>query len=67
MGKSKLKVSELFDGKPYDKSTKAAPVVSEATIQRILILMMMASFHAELLDMKGAFLHGNFAEGEQLY
>ena len=36
-------------------------------IQIVLILMIMASFCAELLDVKSAFLYREFTEGEQLW
>jgi hypothetical protein len=38
-----------------------------STFHILLILMLMASWHAEVLDVKGAILHGLFEEGEQIH
>jgi hypothetical protein len=51
---------EQVDGKHYDEDSKFAPVVMDATIHIVLILTIMAEWWAELLDVKGAFLHGTF-------
>ena len=58
---------EQIDGEHYDKDTTAAPVVNEATIRIVFILMIMAGWYAELLDVRGAFLHGEFEKGTKLY
>jgi Reverse transcriptase (RNA-dependent DNA polymerase) len=58
---------EQVDGEHYDEDAKAAPVVSEATIHIVLILIIMAGWCAEVLDVKGAFLHGTFEKGRQVY
>jgi hypothetical protein len=58
---------EQIDGEHYDENTKAAPVVNEATIRIVLILMVMAGWYCELLDVKGAFLHGEFDKGQKIY
>ena len=42
-------------------------MVSDATIHIILILIVMAGWWAELLDVKGAFLHGVFEKGRKVY
>jgi hypothetical protein len=55
------------DGKHYDEDYKFAPVVTDATIHIILILIIMAGWWAELLDVKGAFLHGIFEKGRKVY
>ena len=47
--------------------TMAAPVVNEMTICIVLTLMVMANLYAEVVDMKGAFLHGKLEEGTKLY
>ena len=54
---------EQIDGEHYDEDSKFAPVVSEVMICVILNLFLMAGWHAELLDVKGAFLHGKFKKG----
>ena len=58
---------EQVDGEHYDKSTMAAPVTNDATIRIVLILMLMAAWYGKLLDVMGAFLHGQFWDGEEIY
>ena len=58
---------EQVDGEHYDKDTTAAPVVNEATIRIVFILMIMAGWHAEILDVRGAFLDGEFEEETRLF
>jgi Reverse transcriptase (RNA-dependent DNA polymerase) len=58
---------EQIDREHYDKDFKFALVVSDATIHIILILIVMAGWWAELLDVKGAFLHGVFEKGQKVY
>ena len=53
--------------KHYDKDTMAAPVMNKAKIRIVFILMIMAGWYAELLDVRGAFLHGEFEKGMKLY
>jgi len=57
------------DGEHYDEHTKTAPVVNEATIQIIFILMIMALWYSELIDFCSiAFLHGQFSkEGNSIW
>ena len=59
---------EQVDGVHYDEDTKSAPVVNGATIHIVLIMMLMSVLWiAEVLDVQGAFLYGEFLEGEVLY
>ena len=58
---------EQIDGEHYKEDNKAAPVVNDTTFHILLILLLMAAWHAEVLDVKGAFLHGLFEDGEQIY
>jgi hypothetical protein len=58
---------EQVDGEHYDEDTKFVAVVTDATIHIILILIIMAGWWAELLDVKGAFLHGVFEKGHKVY
>ncbi len=58
---------EQVDGVHYDENAKAAPVVSEATIHIVLILTIMATWCTQLIDVRGAFLHGTFEKGRQVY
>jgi hypothetical protein len=58
---------EQVAGKHYDASSIAALGTSDTTIRIVLTLLLMANWYGELLDVKGAFLHGIFEEGERLY
>jgi hypothetical protein len=58
---------EQVAGRHYDENSIAAPVTSDTTIRIVLTLLLMAGWYGELLDVKGAFLHGEFEEGEQLF
>jgi hypothetical protein len=49
----------------YDPKSVAAPVTNDITIWIVMILMIMATWVGELLDVKGAFLHGQFGEREK--
>jgi hypothetical protein len=58
---------EQVDGEHYDEDSKFTPVVSDATIHIVLILLIMAGWYAELIDVKGAFLHDVFEKGQKVY
>jgi Reverse transcriptase (RNA-dependent DNA polymerase) len=58
---------EQVDGVHYNSTNKAAPVVNEITIVVVLIMIVMADWYAELLDVKSAFLHGTFEDGHEMY
>ena len=58
---------EQIEGEHYDTDSTASPVASETTIRVVLTLMVMAGWHAEVLDIKGAFLHGEFEDEERVY
>ena len=51
---------EQIDGEHCDKDDISSPVVSEITIQICLVLMLMAGYYAEVIDVCGAFLLGTF-------
>lgn len=56
---------EQVPGVHYDPKTIAAPVINDITIRVIIVLMLMAVFFGELLDVKGAFLIGDFSPNEK--
>ena len=58
---------EQEDGSHYKSDETAAPVVNDMTIKIVLILMIMARFCAELVDVRGAFLLGEFGNEEHIY
>ena len=47
---------EQVEGVHYNEDVKAAPVANEIVIRMVLVLIIMASWWAELLDVHGAFL-----------
>jgi hypothetical protein len=58
---------EQVPGVHFDPKSIAAPVVSLMTIRIVFILMLMAQWPGHVVDVRGAFLKGDFAEGETLY
>jgi hypothetical protein len=58
---------EQVNGKHYDKTQISSPVVNEITVRMVLTLICMARWCAMLLDVKRAFLCGNFENGEHIY
>ena len=58
---------EQVDGVHYDSHNISAPVTNDVTICIVLVLMIMAGWVGELLDIKGAFLHGEFEDGKNVY
>ena len=51
---------EQVPGEHYNKTRISSPTVNDVTIRIILCLMIMATWYAELIDIYGAFLHGDF-------
>ena len=49
---------EQINGVHYNKDLKTAPVANEIVIRMVMVLIVMASWWAELLDVQGAFLTG---------
>ena len=54
-------------GEHYQADSISSPVTNDVTIRIVLTLLLMAGWHAEIVDVKGAFLHGAFADGEKMY
>ena len=55
------------DGVDYFSHSISAPVTTNVTICIVLVLMLMASWCTQLLDVNGAFLHGDFTDGEKVH
>jgi hypothetical protein len=53
------------EGQHYNGTTISSPVTNSATIRIVLVLMVMASMMAHIIDVKGAFLHGHFRTGRR--
>ena len=58
---------EQQDGVHYDSSSINSPVTNDVTIRTVIVLMLMAGWTARLVDVRGAFLHGSFDNGEEIY
>jgi hypothetical protein len=58
---------EQVDGIHYDSSNISSPVTNDATIRIIMVLMIIFKWSAQLVDVKGAFLCGNFKDGEEIF
>ena len=56
-----------IEGQHFDGSSIYAPVTNAATIRIVFTLMLMAGWSAYVVDVKGAFLHGEFEDGEEIY
>jgi hypothetical protein len=55
------------EGQHYNGMTISSPVTNSATIRIVLTLMIMADMLAHVVDIKGAFLHGEFEDGEVIH
>jgi Reverse transcriptase (RNA-dependent DNA polymerase) len=58
---------EQVPGIHYDPKTLAAPVVAMLTIRIVFIIMLVAGWSGHVIDVRGAFLKGDFGDGETLY
>jgi hypothetical protein len=51
----------------YNRTSTHAPVTNAGTIQIVLILMIMTDWQGKIVDVKGAFLHGEFKDSKVIY
>jgi len=63
-GRMNARGFKQVEGQHYDGTTISSPVTNSATIRIVLTLMIMASMLAHIVDIKGAFLHGEFETGK---
>ena len=54
---------QQVQGVHYDSSDISSPVTNDMSIRIIMVLTLMAGWIAQIFDVKGAFLHGEFDEG----
>jgi hypothetical protein len=54
-------------GEHYDSTSIASPVANKVKIRCMFVLILMTFWMGELLDVKGAFLHGDFENGGSIY
>jgi hypothetical protein len=58
---------DQIDGKYYDSISISSPATNDATIRIIMLLTIIFKWSAQLVDVKGAFLCGNFKDREEIY
>jgi hypothetical protein len=56
-----------WEGVHYDAQSISAPLSSENVIRIVLVLLIMAGWVGEILDVQGAFLHGDFDYGKTIH
>ena len=56
---------EQVEGVHYHESNIASPVTNDMSIRIIMVLALMARWTAKIVDVKGAFLHGEFEEEDE--
>jgi len=56
---------EQVEGVHYHKSNIASPVTNDMSIRIIMVLALMAGWIAKIVDVKGAFLHGEFEQDDE--
>jgi hypothetical protein len=55
------------DGEHFDSTNIFSPITNDATIRIIMVLTIIFRWSAGLIDVQGAFLCGNFKDGEEIY
>jgi hypothetical protein len=66
-GQMNAREFKQVEGQHYNVMKISSPVTNSATIRIVLMLMIMASMLAHVVDVKGAFLHGEFEDGEIIH
>jgi hypothetical protein len=66
-GRVNVQGFKQIDGQNYDGTSISAPVTNAMTIKLALMWMLMCSGSAHVIDVKGAFLYGEFEDGEKVY
>jgi hypothetical protein len=66
-GRMNARGFKQIEGQHYDDTTISSPVTNSETIRIVLTLMIMASMLAHVVDVKGAFLHGEFEDREIIH
>jgi hypothetical protein len=56
---------EQIDGVHYNRHSISAPVTNNVTICIVMALWIMATWFGTIVDVKGAFLHGNFEDNQE--
>jgi hypothetical protein len=65
-GRVNVQGFKQIDGQHYNGTSISAPVTNAMTIKLALMWMLMCSGIAHVVDVKGAFLYGEFEDGEKV-
>jgi hypothetical protein len=66
-GRLNARKFKQVEGVHYGRTKTHAPIMNAGNIQIMLILMVMANWQNQIVDMKSMFLHGEFEDGEVIY
>jgi hypothetical protein len=66
-GRVNVRGFKQIDGQHYDGTSVSAPVTNAMTIRVALTIMLMQGGIAHVVDVKRAFLYGEFKDVENLY
>ncbi len=58
---------QQVEGQHYDDAVISSPVTSDMTIRTVLTIKQVAGYDARVIDVKGAFLKGDFENNEEIY
>ena len=66
-GRINVRGFKQVEGQHYDASSISAPVTNGMTIKLVLSLMLASGGIAHVVDIDGAFLYGEFSNGEKIH
>jgi hypothetical protein len=66
-GRINVRGFKQVKGQHFDALSISAPVTNEMTIKLALMHMLASRSIANVVNIKGAFLHGKFEDGEEIY
>jgi hypothetical protein len=67
LGRIKVRGFKQVEGQHYNGTTISSHDTNSVTIRIVLVLMVMANMIAHVVDVKGAFLHREFEDGEKIH
>ena len=65
-GRINVRGFKQVEGQHFDASSISALVTNGMTIKLVLMLMLASGGIAYVVDIKGAFFHGKFKDGEMI-
>jgi hypothetical protein len=66
-GRINVRGFKQVEGQHYNGTTISSPVTNSATIRIVRVLMVMADMIAHVVDVTGAFLHGEFEDSNKIH